>query len=461
MKYIYLTLFLSFLLGSCNEFDDEINKDPNNPSAASASQLLANVALSLQDVSHNLSGQFLAQYLAEVEYQDASLYPVSSTSFYGWYQGPLMNLETLLNNSLGSNDQEAVAKTLKAYFFWHITDRWGDVPYSEALQGTENLTPVYDTQESIYTSLFGLLKEAAAQVEGSGISDDIIYGGDMEKWEKLSNTIRLLMALRLSEVDEATGKMEFNAALTAGVMTSNDDNFIFNHLAEANHQSYWFSQIDPVLGRGREWWALTETLVQHMAPVNDPRLPVYGRTAGSGNYVGLAFGTEGVIDASTVSLLGTELWKQDAPVYLITYPQVLFALAEAAKRGWLPGGDAEAESYYNMAIEQSLLQWTGSTNGLAAFLAEPDIAYAPATGLEQIATQRWVHLFMNGYEGWAGWRRTGYPDNMVAPGGRPVPNRQTYTETESFNNTENYNKAIERQFDGLEIASKHVWWDKP
>ena len=460
MKFIYIIIVI-VVFASCKDFEDDINKNPNEPSTATASQLIANSSIALQDVSHNLSGQFLAQYLSEVEYQDASFYPQESTSFYGWYQGPLMNLQEVLDNGYGSNNQQAMAKVLKAYFFWHITDRWGDVPYNEALNGIDNLTPIYDTQEAIYNSLFALLKEAEAQFdESSTLGDDIIYEGNVESWKKLANSIRLVMALRLSEVNPTLGKQEFVAAMNDGVMDSNGDSFIFQHLEDANNQSYWFSQIDPTLGNGREWWALSETLVEHMAPADDPRLLVYGRPNEDNDIVGLEFGTEGVINASEVSLLGTELWAQDAPVYLLTYSEILFDLAEAAKLGWISGSDSEAESYYNLAIEQSFLQWVGNTDELSDFMLEAEISYDAAIAVEQIATQRYVHLFMNGYEAWAEWRRTGYPDNMVAPKGNEVPTRQIYTENEQFNNSENYEAAIQRQFSGNETMYGHVWWDE-
>lgn len=462
MKKILIAFIAGFIGASCSNFEDDINADPNNPSEASAQQLISNAALALQDVSHAPSGEFLAQYLSEVEYQDASLYPVGSTSFYGWYQGPLMNLQTVLDNEMGTVNQQAVAKILKAYLFWFITDRWGAVPYSESLRGTANLTPAYDAQESIYTSLFALLKEAESQIDvGVSIPDDILYNGNMAKWKRLSASIRLLMALRLSEVDESLASAEFNDAVNSGIMMSNGDSFIFRHLPEANHQSYWFSQIDPVLGRGREWWALSETLVAKMSPVNDPRLPVYGRPATGGVYTGLVFGTQGALDAADYSLLGDALWQQDAPVYLITYSELLFALSEAAKRTWIPGGDAQAQEHYEGGIEQSLLQWTGSNDDLAAFLTEPAIAYDPANAYEQIATQKYVHLFMHGYEAWAEYRRTGFPDDMVEPLGRPVPTRQMYVETEQFNNSENYSVALLEQF-GQEQESQYfrVWWDQ-
>jgi hypothetical protein len=148
------------------------------------------------------------------------------------------------------------------------------------------------------------------------------------------------------------------------------------------------------------------------------------------------------------------------PVNLVTYAQVLFAKAEAAKLAWVPGGDVEAKANYDMAIEQSVRQWTGGTTGLAALMASPSIIYDPATAIQQIATQRWVHLFMNGFEGWAEWRRTGYPNNLVSPGGVPIPRRNSYPSNEAFNNTTNYKEATQRQFSGKDLISGRVWWDK-
>jgi hypothetical protein len=348
---------------------------------------------------------------------------------------------------------------MKAYFFWHITDRWGDVPFTQALKGNENFTPVYDKQELIYDSIFRYLSEANASIVPGNITNDIIYGGDVNKWKRLGNSIWMLAALRLSEVNPTKAAAEFNNALTAGVMTSNSDNLVFRHLADANNQNYWYNE---VVVRGREWWALTETLVDYMNPLNDPRLPVFGKKNNTNIYKGLTYGTTvGVPNTTGVSLLGTTIYAQAAPVSLVTYAQILFARAEAAKRGWIPGGDATAKTNYDLAIEQSMRQWTGGTTGLASFMTATGIPYDPATALKQIAMQRYVHLFMHGYEAWAEWRRTGYPDNLVTPGGRQVPLRHSYPPNEVFNNTSNYQEAVQRQFGGQDGLYGRVWWDKP
>ncbi len=455
--FIPITLIALTIFSSCDlvEFNN-INNNPNQPSDAAAPQLIANAMLSLPGLSSSPNAQFMAQYLAETQYVDASLYPEGGTSFYGWYQGPLVNLKTAEEVATTSN-QEAVARILKAYIFWNVTDRWGDIPYSEALQGTEEFTPVYDTQESIYEDLFAELKAAADQIDVSGsLSNDIIYEGDMEKWVKFSNSLRLLMALRLSEVNASLAETEFNDALNDGVFTSNEDNFLFQHLATANNQNYWYGQIvDPPI---REWWALTVSLVDLMDPYNDPRLPIYGNEVrNGGGYAGLQFGEEDSIGTEDFSLLGSDIYAQDAPVYLVTYAEVLFARAEAAALNWTTEDPA---TNYNEAVENSIAQWTGDGSQATAYLAQPDITFNPGNAVEQISTQRYIHLFMHGYQAWAEWRRTGYPDNLVQPNGNAVPLRQSYTSDEALNNTENYEEAIQRQFGGENSIYGRLWWDQ-
>ena len=465
MKKIYSILLISVLaFAGCNKFDDDINTDPNRPSQASGTQLIANAELFLPGLSSSPQGEFFAQYLAETQYPGQSLYPDGGTSFYGLYQGPLMNLETVLKSGTLSAtegpvaNQLAVAKILKAYFFWHITDRWGDVPYTEALKGVNDFSPAYDTQQSIYTSLFALLEDANNTIVSGNISNDIIYGGDMTKWKKLGNTIRLLMALRLSEVDAAKGAAEYNKALAAGIMTSNADNLVFKHLADANNQSYWYGQ---VVNQNREWWAITDNMVAMLSPVNDPRLAVFGQpTKKNGSYTGLRFGTESGQNVTDFSLLGTAIIAQNSQIHLVTYAQALFAQAEAAKRGWITGADVTAKTNYDAAIQASVLQWTGSTSGALALTTKPGVIYSPATAMKQIANQRWIHLFMNGYEGWAEWRRTGYPDNLIEPKGKAIPTRNAYPPNETFTNAANYNAAVASAFAGKDNLYGKVWWDK-
>ena len=469
MKPIYLLLAATVLVSSCKKFDGSLNVDPNRPTKASGTQLIANAELFLPDMSSSPFGVHYPQHLSNTSFTDNSRYTTINFNFYSWYTGPLMNLETVLTSTLDANEgpvvnQVAVAKILKAYFFWFMTDRWGDIPYSEALKSKNNFTPKYDKQQDIYNALFTLLDEANAAIITGNIKNDIMYAGDMTKWKKLGNTIHLLMALRLSKIDPVKGALEFNKALTNGIMTANTDNFAYPHLADPANENFWYTQMNRM---GRLWYAVSKPMVDYMKPLDDPRLPVFANKNAAGNYVGLDYGLPGstTVVIANYSLLGDKLRLQTAPVYLVTYAEALFARAEAAKLGWIPGGDATAQTNYDLAIEQSVRQWNSNDiSGLPLFKSHVEVQYNSATAIQQIASQRWVHLFLHGYEAWAEWRRTGFPLLVAAPGanGDKIPRREGYPVQELANNTANYNAAVAAfPYGGTDGLNTRVWWDKP
>lgn len=473
MKRIYQSTCL-FLLGAvlisgCNKFKDSINTDPNNPTKA-GTQLIANTEMFLPSMSSSPYGVHYPQYLSNTTFTDNSRYVTVNFNFYSLYYQPLQNLEDLLNNkNLDANEgpivnQIAVAKILKAYFFWHITDRWGDVPFSEALKGRDNLTPKYDKQSLIYDGLFKLLDEANAAIVPGSIKNDIVYGGDVTKWKKFGNTIHMLMALRLSKVNPDKGKAEFNKALGNGIMSGNTDNLAYPHLANKDNENYWYNSFVQL---GRNWYAVSKPIVDYMQPLADPRLPVFANKNTAGNYVGLDYGLPGSVTVviNNYSLLGDAIRQQNSPVYLVTYAQVLFAQAEAAKIGWIGGGDVVSKTNYDLAIEQSVRQWKNNdTTGLGAFKAHAVVQYNASTALQQIGYQRWVHLFMHGYEGWAEWRRTGFPALNPPPDNNniPIPRREGYPTQERSNNAANYKAAVAAfPYGGADDLNARVWWDKP
>jgi len=473
MKKIFihncLLLSIILLLSNCKKFSNSITTDPNNPTKASGTQLIANAELTLPTLSSSPYGVHYPQYLSNTSFTDNSRYTTVNFNFYSFYTGPLNDLENVLQTQLDANqgpiaNQIAVAKILKAYFFWHMTDRWGGLPYAEALKGNANFTPKYDSQQAIYAAAFKLLDEANAGIVTTNgtIKNDIVYNGDITKWKKLGNTIHMLMALRLSKVDPATGSTEFNKALTNGIMTANSDNLAYPSVADPNNENYWYTSFTRL---GRSWFALSKPLVDYMLPLNDPRLPVFGDKNGAGNYVGLEYGkaVPNSNDINNVSLLGSSLRQQTSPVYLVTYAQALFAMAEAAKLGWIGGGDVAAKNNYELAVQTSIAQWTGSTTGATAYLAQSQVQYNPGTAIMQIAYQRWVHLFLHGYEGWAEWRRTGYPVLVAAPGanGNRIPRREGYPTQEQTNNTINYHAAVASfPYGGSDDLNARLWWDK-
>jgi len=498
-KLLYIKLFIVLLImgAGCTKFSDDINVNPNLPTKASNAQLLTSAINGVQSVIEAPAGLLYVQHWSEKPYTDASRYTIVNYDFYGIYSGALENLQTILTsenfniNEGSANNQKAVARILKAWFYWHMTDRWGDIPYFNALKGKENFSPVYDHQKDVYYDLMKELKEAAAQIDnGNGVTGDILYGGNMANWKRFANSMRLLMALRLSKADAAKGKIEFTDALNGGVFTDNSQNAVFVHLADANNQNYWYYVVNV---QNRPWYWASKTLVDYMKPLNDPRLPIFADVNGSGTYNGVPYGLDGnavgTIPSASVSFIGVHVRTQNAPTYVVTYAQVLFAIAEANKITWLTGGDAETRSKYEAGIEASVRQWnrlsfqsykdnvdkqvekvpysatdTGDTTGFAAYKAQPEVAYNSTDALKKIGYQRWLHLYMNGYEAWAEWRRTGFPVLTPAPnnGNIPIPRRQAYPVKEQNINGENYRTAISSQpaLGGKDDLNGRVWWDQ-
>ena len=155
--------------------------------------------------------------------------------------------------------------------------------------------------------------------------------------------------------------------------------------------------------------------------------------------------------------------QQTSPTYIYTYAQVLFSLAEAAHRGWIGGGDAAAADYYYDAIKASWEQW-GVFNqaSFTTYIAQTEVAYTPGTAMQKIALQKWIALFLNGYEAWAEWRRLDYPVLEPAPASlnpEGIPVRQAYPAFEATLNSANYNEAVNRMTGGDDLNTP-VWWDK-
>ncbi|MGN6530639.1 MAG: SusD/RagB family nutrient-binding outer membrane lipoprotein [Ginsengibacter sp.] len=498
LNYLLIVLIATSGWQGCTKFKDSININPNQPTVASNAQLLTYAINQIPNVIEEQSGMLYTQQLAQKPYTDESRYISVNFDFYGIYAGALENLQTIIStknfnvNDGSQANQLAVARILKAWFFWHATDRWGDIPYSDALKGITNFTPKYDSQKDIYYDLLKELKEAAAQIDnGNPVSGDILYSGDMDAWKKFANSMRVIMALRLSKVDPAKGKTELTDALTGPVISDNSESAVYVHLNTEAYENYWYYVRNV---QGRPWYWASQTLVDYMKPLGDPRLPIFADPNGSGDYVGVPYGLDanavGTIPSSSVSFMGVHVRTQNAPTYILTYAEVLLAIAEADKLGWLPGGDEDAKQKYYAAIEASVRQWNrtsfkayndnlnkqvepvpyskddaGDITGLSTYLAQPSIVYNSADAIKQISYQRWVHLYMNGYEAWAEWRRTGYPVLAPAPNNNniAIPRRQAYPTKEQNINPANYKAAVAAQpgLGGKDDLTGRVWWDKP
>jgi hypothetical protein len=476
------SIFLTGLLlttAACNDFGD-INVNPNNPLQPNTASLLTGAERAVGQLTaqatpggFNITPAIYVQYFGDVTYVEESRYKTINFSYNGTYAGPLVNLQQIITEntteatrgaaaSYGANaNQVAIARILKAYIFQQLTDRFGDIPYSQALQGSANFSPAFDKQQDIYNDLFKEWREAAAQfTTGTAAQGDIILNGNTARWRKFANSLRLIAALRLSKADPAKGRQEFNDALAAGVFTANTDNVQYQWLAENNNENPLYNNY---VTTNRKDYAVSNTFVDYLKGVSDPRLPYMAAPNNLGQYRGVPYGlfpSQG--RAQDFSLAANTIAGRTAPTNILTYAQILFAQAEAAKLGWTTG---DAKTLYEAAIKASMQQWMGTNYTEAAYtayIAQPGVVYADAAAIERIATQRWIALFAQGMEAWSSWRRTGFPalKPTVATlnGGTGIPRRLAYPVTETTLNARNYAEVTARQ--GKDDQYTRVWWDK-
>ena len=481
-------LALALSAGACDSFTG-LNENPNGPRDVDPEVLfpqgtVASVAL-VRGAGVDLHFASLwAQHYSKIQYVDEDRYQIRPQSVDAYWSafyagtgvtnsGGLQDLADAITRA--ENDprpaRQAIkhnyigpALVMKTWTFQAMTDIWGDIPYTEANLGAEGpIAPVYDPQEEIYDSLFANLAAATAMMDpadDSYGSADPIYGGDIAQWQKFSNSLRMRLAMRLTKVDMQKAQAEYNAALAAegGVFTSNADNAELVWAGDGTNDNPFFVNF-----KTRDDHRVSKTLVDTLADLNDPRLAVYARpTADAPNgYVGVPNGLSTdsalALGLSKTSKIGTAFSSASSPSILMQYSEVLFIRAEAAARGW--GGNAA--ELYQQAITASMQRYGIPQAEITAYLAQPSVVYNPATGLQQIAFQKWISLFNQGTEAYAEWRRTGQP--VLTPGPTAitstVPRRLTYPAAEQSLNNANLTAAESNQ--GGAGLTDRVWWDRP
>jgi len=457
---------------ACNKDLTSINNNPNGPVSVPAPSLLSQVIQRAVGQFHadNFSGGDIrngglwVQFYSEVQYRDEDKYIIRSgvDGGFGLYNGALEDCQRMIvQGTVTKNPNwDAVGRIMKSYMFSEMTDAMGDLPYSEALKADTNFTPVYDTQKSIYDSLFADLATANSEINPALIgfaSGDIMYGGDMTLWQKFANSLRLRLALHLTNVDATTGKAQAAAAVAAGVFADNSDNAMLMYLASSPNQSPTYIMVHV---NNRDDFGMSKTLIDSLLSWNDPRLPYYAQldkplptdTLANGSpipphYEGLPNGLNDGAGKpiNLISRIGA-MWRDtpNAPLPMMTYSEVLFLEAEAAQRGWIAGN---AATLYNAAITASMQQYGISDAAIATYLAQPRVVYSAATGLTQIAYQKWLSLFMNGQEAWTEVRRTGVPHLLPGPNATltSIPERMPYADAEDVLNQTNVEAAVARQ----------------
>ena len=272
----------------------------------------------------------------------------------------------------------------------------------------DDTAPAYDSQADVYTGLLTLLDDAmASMTSGSGPQGDQVYGGNMDQWMKFANSLKLRVAMRMADVNGSAAQSAAEAALGSGmIIAGNEDNALFNYLGGAPNNN-------PINedAKTRNDFAASNTMVDLLGSLGDPRVGVYYAPAvSSGEYAGEVYGLDEANAALTpdddVSQRGSAILAGDLAGIYFDAAQTHFLAAEAAERGWT--SILSAEEHYNAAISLSMNYWgIADDAAIADYLAQEAVAYGTAEGAwnERIGRQKWIALYMQGYEGWAEYRR--------------------------------------------------------
>ena len=348
-----------------------------------------------------------------------------------------------------------------------MTDRWGAIPYSEALQGVDNLKPKFDDQSAIYAGLLAEIDAALGFLDGGGLEGDFMFNGNAAKWRQFGNTMKMVMAMRMADVDPGTAQAKFKEAIAGGVLTSNSDNMHYPYTVADDNDNPWQDRF-----QSREDFATSDVMVDHLFANSDPRLAKYaapvvssdGDTSkidyveyGGNTYAGMPYGilTPGILQTRISFLPSAVIYDgTNAGGMIFSYAQVCFSYAEAHLRGWT-GLAGDAQTWYELGIAASNAQWGVASADAAAYLA----SVAPVS-METMATEKWVALYMQGYESWSEWRRLDYPVLATAKDaltGTGIPVRYGYGARTASANKANHDAAVAK-ISGYSQDSK-VWWD--
>ena len=477
-KYSFLySLVFTLVFVSCSEDFEEINTNPNAPVDVETSFLLRQVIYDYgEQMSYEgfVSGGLLGQYLTAVDFNLFDRHSLSEPQFGGnpWpiiYKN-LKDNEIILQKSLSNEvDQvyEGPARILKAYMSAALTDMFGNVPYSEALQGdAEILNPSYDLQEDIYLGDNGILDnldQAIEAIDGYAgnipLDGDIFYGGNLDLWRSLANSLKFKYLMRISNRVDVSS--DLNQLFETGTfLESNDMNATFSFTDGAPNN---FRMATARIG-DFNIYILSETMEEILKGYNDPRIETFFRPTESDptDYIGLRNGpnaSETSISVSDFSLAG-EIFRERTSAlsanFLCSW-ELDFLFAEAAQKGYI---NADAQTLYEEGVQKAFDYW--NTEMPANYLTEGTAAFGVngQDPIEQIITQKWIANMINGFEGWIEYKRTGFPELKTVSASLNddlIPVRMPYPMDEEALNKTNFDEAAALT-SGNSINAP-VWWD--
>jgi hypothetical protein len=457
-----------FLFSSCDQQLD-INTDPNELTKVPNSTLLSTAEVKL---AYTLGGEAtrmpanIVQHYAghrgqPNEYTRYFITPSATDRLWSNIYDILIDMRAVEVESAKTNDKvfEGISQILQAYTFSVATDIFGDIPYTESLQLSKNITPAYDKQEVIYPALITLIENGIANVSSNqGLNpgdSDVIYKGSTTKWAEFGNSLKLRLLNHLSKRNPAAALtfLQTNPRLITTSANNAKVTFLANP-ANANP----IHQFDVLSGRKDN--AVANTIIDKMKSLSDPRIPVYFYPVTNGPLAGQYLGNKpgGDDDDSgetRFSRTGSAYASIDSPVTLLSAAEVHFIRAEVYFRAT---NVAEASSAYTSAITADLAS-LGLSTSTTSYLANPLVTYNGT--LARIMEQKWITMFQGSNESWVDWRRTGLPVLTPPINNRTsnvIPRRLPYPQIEINVNGTSLAAGPGIPIPFVSLGTK-VWWD--
>jgi hypothetical protein len=476
IKYIVGFTLVMGVFSSCRKHS-EFQTNPNLPSTSTPGLLLTGIEYSIFYYD-NTQAAFAARHLTYYERGNSGV-------DYSWREGSFDNFNILRQVmqmdsfavQSGQLQYLGLTKFFRAYLFSQMTEVFGDIPYSKALQGLSgNFKPEYDLQENVYKGILQELEEANNLLDDSkgAIKGDIIYGGVASQWKKLVNAFKLRLLIHLSKKESNTNlniKAQFQNIIgnpaKYPLFQSNADNaqLVFNTSSQNNYYpDYGYLSLATAV-------SMEKGFVTILKDRSDPRLfaiaePVSGFPAGvvssyEGVDAGLTIGDQQTTSANASRIKDRyHADKINEPWVLMGYAEQEFIIAEAITRNWITGAGT-AKSHYDNGVTASMNFYGISGSAVTNYLAQPNVTFAAGTALTLIAIQKYIALFMSGgWEAFMEQRRTGIPTLSVGPGtynNGMVPKRWLYPQSEYDYNPGNLTAALQRQFAGNDNVNSAMW----
>lgn len=443
-KITGLILILSFF--SCEI--SETNIDPTRPSEVTLDLMLPEL---ITQTSYNQTTNparaigIVLQYFEgldaqQLQYQDYILNTQAFNNYwrFGLYAGSGRTADLMIQkaNDEGAPYYAGIAKLLMANSLFEATSMFGDIPYSEAFQGSEDLQPAYDTQESIISEVLSLIDEAmddfqaepGLQVPGG---DDLLFGGDMDGWRAYGNALRARVHIQSTEVDQGAAQKALDALPNAFQSSAAQGEFVWDNSLQAGNPYAKFEN-----DRAGTLDKFNSKFGDFLGE-DDPRVDVYAD--------------------------GSRWFELNSTIPLISYVELKFIEAEALHR--TGAANSDIQMVLETAISESLVMNNLAPEDFSDFISSS----ADLSGLsgdevlEKIMNEAYKAYYAVAFhQAWNNFRRTGYPDLDPNPdganGNNPsgiVPLRWLYADSEFTTNSANVQAAIERQ--GGHLLDDPLW----